>query len=223
MDEAADSGVIYFNMGASIKSQDPRGDKLKSFIQTFTLLKQRVLWTYDDEITMPLPANVLMSPRLPHNDILAHRNVVLFMTRAILSEREVALLHGIPMLMIPFHGDQYRTAIKSVVGGYALMLQIGDVSPKSVFDKLTELLSDKRYGACARDMSRMHRSRRLADSNHATMHWRHSKVQRTDEMPMHMDILGALFFVIIVVVKIITTLLRIFNYDDDTERKKNLE
>lgn len=202
---------------------DVRGDKLKSFIETFSLLQQRVLWTYDDEVSFKLPANVLMSHPLPHNDILAHRNVVLFMTRSVISETETCLLHGVPMFMIPFRGDEYRTAIKGVVSGYAVMLQFSDVTPKMVLDKLTEILCDKRYGLCARNMSRMHRSRRLADSNDATMRWTHSRTQATTELPLHMDALGALFFVIIVVVKIITTLLRIFNYDDDNDKRKKLE
>lgn len=185
------------------------------------MLEQRVLWTYDETITInsKLPSNVLVCPQLSLNEILRHRNVTLFMTRGSLSEQEAGLLHGRPMLMIPFHGDQYRTAIKSVVAGYASLLQFSEVTATSVHEKLNELLCDKRFGTCARDMSRMHRSRRLADSNDVTKHWcTHAKMHATvEEMPWHMDILGALFLVIIIVVKIITAFTRIFHYDDEND------
>lgn len=43
---------------------------------------------------------------MPQNDILAHKNVVLFISHGGLFGTSEALFHGVPLLLIPFFGDQ---------------------------------------------------------------------------------------------------------------------
>lgn len=46
------------------------------------MLKQRVLWKYDDEnmLRHRIPCNVMIRKWLPQSDILAHKNVRLFIS-----------------------------------------------------------------------------------------------------------------------------------------------
>lgn len=81
-------------------------DKLNAFIKSFGMLKQKVLWKYEDESITDLPPNVKISKWLPQSDILAHKNIVLFITHGGVFGKQEGLYHGVPMLMIPFYGDQ---------------------------------------------------------------------------------------------------------------------
>lgn len=53
---------------------------LKWRADTFKKLKQRVLWKFEDESLPGVPSNVMIKKWLPQNDILAHQNVVLFIS-----------------------------------------------------------------------------------------------------------------------------------------------
>lgn len=205
--------------------------KLSTFIQVFGGLKQRVLWKYEDEtIADQLPANVMVQKWLPQNDVLAHKNVILFITHGGIIGNQDGIYNGVPMLMIPLYGDQYRSSIKSVVSGYAQMLQYADVTVNSLSEKIAEMLSDKEFEKRAREMSQLFRVNSKASTADESMYWikhvarhnasAHAKSKTINEQPwyidLNLDILGALFFVIVVVVKIITTLLKMFNYNENS-------
>lgn len=83
-------------------------EKLNAFLSAFGKLKQKVLWKYEDESLENLPPNVMIRKWLPQNDILAHKNIVLFITHGGVFGKQEGLYHGVPMLMIPFYGDQVR-------------------------------------------------------------------------------------------------------------------
>lgn len=55
-------------------------ERLNAFIETFRLLKQKVLWKFENETLPNMPSNVMIRKWLPQNDVLAHKNVILFLT-----------------------------------------------------------------------------------------------------------------------------------------------
>lgn len=112
MDDASDTGAIFFSLGSYVKSVDMPRDKLNAFLETFAKLKQKVLWKYEDESIKNLPLNVMIRKWLPQSDILAHKNLILFITHGGVFGKQEGLYHGVPMLMIPFYGDQ--VIIKSI-------------------------------------------------------------------------------------------------------------
>lgn len=71
--------MIYFSFGSCIRSADLPKEKLEAFVETFRLLKQKVLWKFENETLPNMPSNVMIRKWLPQNDILAHKNVVLFL------------------------------------------------------------------------------------------------------------------------------------------------
>lgn len=79
LDEAK-NGAIFFNYEIFVESDEMPPDSLKIFLDAFGQIKQRVLWNYNDEIIQKIPSNVMIRNSMPQIDILAHPNVVLFIT-----------------------------------------------------------------------------------------------------------------------------------------------
>lgn len=61
---------------------------------------------------------------------------------------------GVPMLFIPFFGDQMRNALKSVASGNALMLSFSSISIDSFSAMLGEMLTNKMYFNRAKELAR---------------------------------------------------------------------
>lgn len=209
-------------------------DKLEAFVESFRALKQKVLWKYEDDSIKNLPSNVMVRKWLPQSDILAHPNVVLFVTHGGVFGTQEGLYRSVPMLMIPFYGDQFRNSIKSVSGGYAIMLRFSEVSAKNLTEKLNVILNDKQYAISAKEKSILFRDNPM-DPLDESMFWieyaaRHKGTKSLQSHAVHMpwhvylhfDILGLLFIGIFVVVKIILMLCRMANkLNAVTELKKN--
>jgi glucuronosyltransferase len=104
--DGAINGAIYFSLGSYIKSSDMPNEKLKAFLDAFGKLKQRVLWKYEDTSLQSIPKNIMISKWLPQSDVLAHPNIVLFITHGGMFGTQEGQYRGVPMLFIPFFGDQ---------------------------------------------------------------------------------------------------------------------
>lgn len=77
--DQAEHGVIYFSLGYFLQSSEMPHEKIQIFLEAFGKLKQRVIWKFEDESLMT-PPNVLVRKWLPQSDILAHENVILFLS-----------------------------------------------------------------------------------------------------------------------------------------------
>lgn len=81
----------------------------------------------------------------PQPDILAHPNVVLFITHGGMFSNFEANKYGIPLLVIPFVGDQYRNALRIQSAGYGKFMDFKDITLDTLHGALNELLNDKKY------------------------------------------------------------------------------
>lgn len=69
MDDAKD-GVIYFSLGSNFKSSLLAKNKLDALLNTFSKLKQRILFKWETEILPGKPDNMMIAKWLPQDDIL---------------------------------------------------------------------------------------------------------------------------------------------------------
>lgn len=104
--DGAEHGVIYMSLGAYVQSSLMPVEKMHEFLNAFGKLKQRVLWKFESDNIPTLPKNVMIKKWLPQADILAHKNVRLFITHGGMFGTTEGTYNGIPMLFIPFYGDQ---------------------------------------------------------------------------------------------------------------------
>lgn len=127
--------------------------RLNEFLESFKRLKQKVLWKCDLTNLANQPPNVLIRPWLPQSDILAHKNVRLFITHGGLFGTTEGTSRGVPMLFMPVYGDQFRNAAKTVRKGYGLILRSEDVTSDTLTEKIETLVYDKQYSQRAKEVS----------------------------------------------------------------------
>lgn len=78
--DGAKDGAIYFSFGTYVQSNEMPPERLKMFFSAFKQLKQRVLWKLDVKSITDIPSNIMIRKWMSQNDILAHPNVILFIS-----------------------------------------------------------------------------------------------------------------------------------------------
>ncbi|KAH8249256.1 hypothetical protein KR032_007659, partial [Drosophila birchii] len=168
--DGATHGAIYFSLGSRMSSAELSPEKLKIFLKVFGSLKQRILWKFEDETLPDLPSNVRLQKWLPQNDILAHPNVKVFINHGGLFGTQEALYHGVPMLGMPVHADQYSNVNQGKQVGYGLALDLRTFTEEELRQALKELLENPKYRINTERASRIFRDRPLGAMDTA-MYW----------------------------------------------------
>lgn len=168
--DGATNGAIYFSLGSQVQSSELSPEKLKIFFDTFSKLKQRVLWKFEDESLTGLPKNVMIKKWMPQGDVLAHPNVKVFITHGGLFGSQEGVFYGIPMLGIPIYCDQHLNINKAVASGYALKLNFDEITGEQLEYSLRELLENPSYRNKVKEVSEVFRDRQV-DARESAMYW----------------------------------------------------
>lgn len=138
-------GVIYISFGSTIKGVDI-GDRLLKLLGTvFSQLKYNVLWKYES-VNMPYkPKNAKIMTWTPQVDLLAHKNIKLFIFQGGLQSMEEAFTRGVPMLAIPFFADQDKNAHIVQTLGVGKQLQRHDITETNLLETITEVIDNPKY------------------------------------------------------------------------------
>ena len=91
-----------------------------------------------------LPPNVKLSKWVPQQDVLGHPNTKLFITHGGLLSTQEATYHGVPLIGIPIFGDQDLNMKQAKRAGYALTVEILDMTEESLEKTITEILQDNK-------------------------------------------------------------------------------
>ncbi|XP_065074448.1 UDP-glucosyltransferase 2-like [Ochlerotatus camptorhynchus] len=158
VDDAHD-GFILFSLGTNLLSSTIPKEKLDALISTFSKIKQRVIWKWDTEDMPNKPANVLLRKWLPQNDILAHKNCRLFVTHGGLGGVAEAQFHAVPLVGIPFFGDQQANVIKVDNEGWAITVHFSELTEASFSEAINEVLNNASYTETVKQLSDLYRDR----------------------------------------------------------------
>lgn len=160
--ETATNGLIYVSFGTNIRSADLTLEKRSALLNTFSKLKQRVLWKFEDDTLADLPSNVLIKKWLPQNDILSNVNTKVFVSHMGIGGYNEAMYHAVPVLAIPFAGDQFTNAERAENDRWAEVIQYSDLTQETFEKKLFSLLSDSKYKSNVQRISNLYRDRPLS-------------------------------------------------------------
>lgn len=138
----ATEGVIYFSLGTNVKSKYLPESKKKVLINTLTKLPYKVLWKFEDDEIKNKSGNVRIEKWLPQQDLLGHPNIKLFVTQAGLQSLEEALFEGVPLLAVPFLGDQFVNAKRIQKLGVGLRLDFRTLSEETFSALILQIVED---------------------------------------------------------------------------------
>ncbi|KAM7362319.1 uncharacterized protein ACRADG_013085 [Cochliomyia hominivorax] len=157
----AKHGVVYFSMGSNLKSKDLPAAKKQELLTAFKSLKQRVLWKFEDVKLEGKPDNVLIRDWFPQDDILAHKNVKVFITHGGLLSTTESIYHGTPIIGIPIFGDQFLNMAKAETNGYGIRLDYQTLNAKEIVAAVERIINDQSYTQRIQDMSARYRDQQV--------------------------------------------------------------
>uniref|UniRef100_A0A182J0C5 UDP-glucuronosyltransferase n=1 Tax=Anopheles atroparvus TaxID=41427 RepID=A0A182J0C5_ANOAO len=160
--DGAEHGVVYFCLGSNLKSADLPQKKLDAILNTFAQLKQRVLWKWESESIPNAPPNVLSKSWLPQDDVLAHKNVILFISHGGLGGVAEAKYHGVPVLGIPIFAEQFQNIQAMVEEGIAMQLNYQELDETSFSRAVNIMVREHRYREKIKEISNVYRDRPLS-------------------------------------------------------------
>ena len=82
---------------------------------------------------------------LPQNDILAHKNVKLFINHGGVFGMLEAIYHKTPMLIFPFYGDQHRNAKKVVDLNIGLQMNLIETTSEILIKNIDKIIQGNIY------------------------------------------------------------------------------
>ena len=138
-------GLILFSLGSIVQAKDMPDEVRQKFLNVFSRLKQRVLWKWETGEMSGLPSNVRISKWLPQQDILGHPNTKLFITHGGLLSTQEATYHGVPLIGIPIFADQDLNIAQAERAGYALTIEILNLSEEKLENAIHQILHEKQY------------------------------------------------------------------------------
>ena len=139
----AEHGIIVVTFGSLVKRASI--EIIENMMTAFGKVKQRVLMRYDGPKIPNKPDNVRLEKWLPQNDLLGNDKTLLFITHAGNNGQLESLYHGIPMLCMPFVGDQVYNAIRTKNKGYGLVLDPFKFTPDELYDTIQKLVYNTSY------------------------------------------------------------------------------
>lgn len=143
--DEAENGVIYVSFGSFLRSADMPSVKYEAMLETFRKLKQRVLWKWESDEAPNLPANVMVRKWMPQSDILAHKNIKLFIAHGGIFGTQEAIYHGVPMILFPFYGDQHLNSFKIEGCGIGLVQSMADMTSTSLSTVINRVISNETF------------------------------------------------------------------------------
>ena len=119
----AEHGVIVVSFGSSI-SNIPEDIKVR-FLNEFREVKQTVIWRFGGKPLKDVPPHVKLVKWLPQNDLLAHPNTKVFVTHCGCNGQFEALYNAVPMVGVPFFGDQMYNSKRMAKKGLGIDVSNG--------------------------------------------------------------------------------------------------
>ncbi|XP_034379531.1 UDP-glucuronosyltransferase 3A2-like [Arvicanthis niloticus] len=146
-----DSGFVLVALG-SVVSKHQTKEVIKEMNSAFAHLPQGVLWTCKSSLwpkDVRLAPNVKIMDWLPQTDLLAHPSIRLFVTHGGMNSVNEAIQHGVPMVGIPFFGDQLENMVRIEAKKIGVSVQIQTLKAETFALTMKEVIEDKRYKSAA--------------------------------------------------------------------------
>eukprot|EP00057_Strongylocentrotus_purpuratus_P032205 XP_786929.4 PREDICTED: UDP-glucuronosyltransferase 2B1 [Strongylocentrotus purpuratus] len=161
MESSGDHGVILFTLGTyfgEITIIQP--GFAEQFAKAFRRLPQKVIWQMKDPLgEIDVSPNVKVKPWVPQNDLLGHPKTRVFLYQGGNNGFQEACYHGVPIVVVPLHADQFDVAARVVARGMGKKIDKMAASADVIYDTLQDVISDPKYAAVAKEVATIIRER----------------------------------------------------------------
>ncbi len=130
-----------------------------------------VLWKYSGTVPKSLSKNIKIIPWFPKNefsfnDILGHSSAKVFVTHGGLNGFQESVYHGVPMVVIPMAGEQYRQAnlVQYKELGVAVEWKSINANDKVLQNAINKVLNNKVYEENTKRLSTIMKDRKQSPS-----------------------------------------------------------
>lgn len=209
------NGVIYVSFGSNIKTAHMSRDSMSIFVNTFKRLKYDILWKLDGhhEELLENATNIFVSKWYPQSDLLAHKNVKLFITHCGLMSLEEAIDREVPMVAVPFLFDQHQNAYTVRNEKIGVHVEYDSITEDVLYDAILEATKSeykeniRQLKALMYDFPMKSRDKAVWWIEYALRNKGRNKLKyQSARIPFHqkycLDILLLLIFILITVKKI---------------------
>ncbi|KYM94534.1 UDP-glucuronosyltransferase 2B15 [Cyphomyrmex costatus] len=171
LDNAQD-GAIYFSLGSNLQTDQLPAGPLTALCNALGSLKQRVLWKHAGNMAIHA-TNIKFVKWVPQQAVLGHPKVVAYMMQGGLQSLQEAVHYAVPVVAIPFFGDQYFNARKILDAGIGLTLDIDTITENAIVQTLTEIVKNKTYLNNIKTMSAIVQDELMKPIDRAVWHVEH--------------------------------------------------
>ncbi|XP_066586589.1 UDP-glucosyltransferase 2-like [Prorops nasuta] len=151
-------GVIYFTFGSMVRFETFPPEVVREFYGAFEKVAPiRILLKVarKEDLLPGLPKNVMIKPWFSQIPILRHKNVKAFITHGGLMGTQESVYCGVPMIGIPFFGDQHVNVKTYARRKIAIAFEsIQDVTAEKLADAIKTIVNDPTYSANVKVLSK---------------------------------------------------------------------
>lgn len=140
--DEAENGAILFSLGSNAKSTFLPKDVLNKLLGGFKKVKQRILMKWESDVLEGKPDNVFISKWLPQDDVLAHKNLKAFISHCGYGGVIEAKYHGVPIIGVPFFGDQPTNAKMIEQEGWGIKIDLSSLTEDSLQSVIEEIINN---------------------------------------------------------------------------------
>ncbi|XP_013104646.2 UDP-glycosyltransferase UGT4 isoform X2 [Stomoxys calcitrans] len=219
--DSAKHGIIYFSLGTNVQGSNLSKEKAKLIFNVLSSLPQTVLMKWGDKDFPGEAANIIYKSWLPQDDILAHPNVKLFITHGGQGSVVESQYHGVPMVGIPFFGDQHSNMANVEKSGFGIGLKYATLNENELRASVLEVLNNPKYRENVQRFSKLYRDRPMSPRQ-LVSYWvdyviRHKGAKHMQSPAVHMswwelhslDVIGFLVAVLTGVVWLLVFLVKL--------------
>ena len=139
--DSSKRGVVFVSFGSAIKPSQMPKERMLVFLEAFRNIDLSVIWKWDSEIPN-LPQNVMISPWVPQQDLLAHPKLKVFVTHGGMGSIMESIYHKATIVGIPLANDQRANLLRAANHGYARMLDWASLTAEDLSDAINEGAKD---------------------------------------------------------------------------------
>lgn len=150
--ESSEKPIIYINFGSSIKSTDIDPKYLQIFKNVIKTIPFNVIWKWEDETMPNKPENVFITQWTQQADLLANPKIKLFINHGGQLSIEEGIARGLPMIVMPFYGDQTSNSLRVNRLGVGIAVNI-QVLTENILKMLIKEIFSGPYAMNARALS----------------------------------------------------------------------